>query len=86
MTFKLKYFDCDLDEHLQLAIDNNQILFICPKTSVLRLGRLKHTDLGGFYLIEAEIINENDHQSEYDYRPESIQITHRTLFTTVEIE
>ena len=86
MTFKLKYFDSDLDEHLQLAIENKQILFICPNTSVLRLGRLKHTNLGSFYLIEAEIINENDSSSDYDYKPETIQITPRTLFTQVEIE
>lgn len=45
MTFKLKYFDSDLEEHLQLAIENKQILFICPNTSVLRLGRLKHVSI-----------------------------------------
>lgn len=86
MTFKLKKFDCDLDEHLKLAIDNKKILFICPKTSALRLGQLKYQDLGGFDFIEVEIINEDDDYYAFDYRPETYTVTHKTLFTTIEID
>ena len=86
MTFKLKYFDCDLDENLQMAINKQKILFICPKTSALRLGVSQYTDLGGFDFIEVEVINEDDSSSDRDYRPKTYTVTHRTLFTPVEIE
>lgn len=85
MPFNLKFFDSDLTEHKQLAIDRKEILFICPNTSSLRLGKLKYTDLKGFDFIEVEIINQNDRSCDWDYKSETHQVTHNTLFTEVEI-
>lgn len=85
MIFKMTRFDTENPEHIQYAKDFKNILFICPDTSAVLLGKLSYEDWDGVDHVEATVVCDTDDKFHYNYNPKSFN-AFNLRFAIVEID